>query len=53
MLFKGKNGRNLVKSFISITLTSFRSTAEVKMAEDGTDDLLFLLEPSSGGKMKY
>ena len=38
-----KVGRYLVKSFISITLTCFRSLASVRMAEEGTDDILYLL----------
>ena len=37
-----KVGRYLVKSFISITLTCFRSLASVRMAEEGTD-VLYLL----------
>ena len=37
-----KVGRYLVKSFISITLTCFRSLASVRMAEEGTDDVLYL-----------
>ena len=36
-------GKYLVKSFISITLTCFRSLASVRMAEEGTDDILYLL----------
>ena len=38
-----KVGKYLVKSFISITLTCFRSLASVRMAEEGTDDILYLL----------
>ena len=38
-----KVGRYLVKSFISITLTCFRSLASVRMAEEVTDDVLYLL----------
>ena len=38
-----KVGKYLVKSFISITLTCFRSLASVRMAEEGTDDILCLL----------
>ena len=38
-----KVGKYLVKSFISITLTCFRSRASVRMAEEGTDDVLYLL----------
>ena len=38
-----KVGKYLVKSFISITLTCFRSLASVSMAEEGTDDILYLL----------
>ena len=37
-----KVGRYLVKSFISITLTCFRSLASVRMAEEVTD-VLYLL----------
>ena len=44
MLLKAlKLVKNLVKSFISITLTCFRSLASVRMAEEGTDDILYLL----------
>ena len=38
-----KVGKYLVKSFISITLTCFRSLASVRMAEEVTDDVLYLL----------
>ena len=38
-----KVGKYLVKSFISISLTCFRSLASVRMAEEGTDDILYLL----------
>ena len=38
-----KVGRYLVKSFISIALTCFRSLASVRMAEEVTDDVLYLL----------
>ena len=38
-----KVGRYLVKSFISITLTCFRSLASVRMAEEGKNDILYLL----------
>ena len=38
-----KVGKYLVQSFISITLTCFRSLASVRMAEEGTDDILYLL----------
>ena len=38
-----KVGRYLVKSFISITLTCFRSLASVRMTEEGMDDVLYLL----------
>ena len=38
-----KVGKYLVKYFISITLTCFRSLASVRMAEEGTDDILYLL----------
>ena len=38
-----KVGKYLVKSFISITLTCFRSLASVRMAEEGTNDILYLL----------
>ena len=38
-----KVGKYLVKSFISVTLTCFRSLASVRMAEEGTDDILYLL----------
>ena len=38
-----KVGKYLVKYFISITLTCFRSLASVRMAEEVTDDVLYLL----------
>ena len=38
-----KVGKYLVKSFISITLTCFRSLASVRMAEEGTNDIFYLL----------
>ena len=38
-----KVSRKLAKSFISITLNCFRSPVAVRMAEEGTDDVLYLL----------
>ena len=50
-----KVGKYLVKSFISITLTCFRSLASVRMAEEGTNDILYLppCDPTPATKAPY